>query len=214
MTTTLSLRSFCWLVAALTLGASGFSSELPACCRKELAASAPLPDKSIYQVSSVWTNDVNARIELSMLRGRPVLLTMFFARCEFACPLLVNDMKRIEAALPEKVRTNVTFVLVSFDSERDTPSALAAYRRLHQLAPNWELLRGAADDVQELGALLGVKYKKDARGQFAHSNLITLLSQEGEVLTQQSGLNQPGRDIVLSLMRLPAKGDRSLSPVN
>src|SRR5262245_60767301 len=100
---------------------------------------------------------------------------MFFAKCEYACPLLVHDMKRIEAALPEHVRSNVGFVLVSFDSDRDTPAALAEYRKNHELAANWTLLRGAPDDVLELGALLGVKFKKDARGQFAHSNVITVL---------------------------------------
>ena len=30
---------------------------------------------------------------------------MFFANCQFACPIIVNDMKRIEAALtPEQLR--------------------------------------------------------------------------------------------------------------
>src|SRR5262245_37699002 len=100
---------------------------------------------------------------------------MFFANCEYACPILVHDMKRIEAALPENLRANVGFVLVSFDGDRDTPVALAQYRKNHGLAANWTLLRGTPDDVLELGLLLGVKFKKDFRGQFAHSNVITVL---------------------------------------
>jgi protein SCO1/2 len=35
----------------------------------------------------------------------------------------------------------------------------------------------------------GVNYRKDARGQYAHSNLITVLNAQGEIVAQESGLN-------------------------
>ncbi len=180
----------------IVFGGAVMAAEPRSCCTKELQASAPLPDRSLYQIGSIWTNDSRAAVQLTTLRGRPQIVTMFFASCEFACPILVNDMKRIETALPENIRTNVGLVLVSFDTQRDTPAALATYRALHELGPNWTLLTGQADDVQELAALLGVKYKQDARGQFSHSNLITLLNKEGEVVIQQSGLNQSTDEIV------------------
>jgi hypothetical protein len=34
-----------------------------------------------------------------------------------------------------------------------------------------------------------VNYTADSRGQFAHSNVITLLNAEGEIAFQQIGLN-------------------------
>jgi protein SCO1/2 len=37
--------------------------------------------------------------------------------------------------------------------------------------------------------LLGVKFKQDARGQFAHSNLLTILNPDGEIVHQHAGLN-------------------------
>jgi protein SCO1 len=168
----------------------------PECCAKELPAAAPLSDRSLYQLDSSWTNDAGAALKLAALRGRPQLVTMFFARCQFTCPILVNDMKRIEAALPENVRTNVGFVLVTFDSERNTSEALAAYRKIHGLPSNWTLLRSAPNDVLELGALLGIKYKKDLRGQFAHSNVITVLDAGGETVRQIVGLNRDASDAV------------------
>ncbi len=172
------------------------------CCVSTVKAGAALPDKSLYQVTSLWTNDVGRSLEFASLRGKPQIVTMFFANCEFACPLLVNDMKRIEQTLPENVRTNVGFVLISFDIERDTPGALAQFRQKHSLGKNWTLLRGSSDDVLEIAALLGVKYRKDGRGQFAHSNLITLLNQEGEVVARQNGLNQPGAELARIAERL------------
>jgi protein SCO1 len=81
-------------------------------------------------------------------------------------------------------------VLVSFDTERDTPAALHQYRLQHDLAAErWTLLHGSNDDVLELAALLGVKFKKDAQGQFMHSNVLTILNSQGEIAFQETGLN-------------------------
>lgn len=162
------------------------------CCAKpaEETANAPIRDRSIYQLGATWTNDTNQSVTLAHLRGRPVVLAMFFASCEYACPILVGDMQRIREALPADVRAAAQFVLVSFDDVRDTPAALRAYRERAQINdPAWTLLHGSPDDVQELAMLLGVKYKKDARGQFAHSNLITVLNAEGEIVHQRNGLH-------------------------
>ncbi|HYD85616.1 MAG TPA: SCO family protein, partial [Opitutus sp.] len=121
--------------------------------------------------------------------GRPTIVTMFFASCSYACPMLLSDLHRLREALPPAVREEAQFVLVSFDSERDTPEALRAYRERTNLnAKHWTLLHGDPAAVQDLAMLLGVKYKRDARGEYAHSNLITVLNAEGEIVHQQSGL--------------------------
>src|SRR5690606_24501910 len=96
------------------------AKELPPCCQKELAPGKPLTDGSLYQLESKWTSDVGREIRLGVLRGKPQVVVMFFATCEFACPILLHDMKRLEAALAEKTRDEVGFILVTFDSQRDT----------------------------------------------------------------------------------------------
>ncbi len=208
------MKSLRFLRLALAVGSvavilplsPGRAAELPACCRKDLPCPAALSERSLYQLDSLWADDGNTTRPLNSLRGRPQIVTMFFASCEFACPLLVKDMKHIEAALPEATRTNVGFVLISFDSKRDTPAALARYRKLHNLGANWTLLTGTPDNVQEIAALLGVKFKMDARGQFAHSNLISLLDAGGEMATQQIGLNQSGETIIARAKQLAEAG--------
>ena len=97
-------------------------------------------------------------------------------------------MKTLEEALPTELQNVVGFTLVSIDPERDTPDALRAYReRLRLSRDHWTLLRGSVDDVRELAALLGVNYRRDARGQFAHTSLITVLDVDGAVIHQQPG---------------------------
>ncbi|MEO5961186.1 MAG: SCO family protein [Opitutaceae bacterium] len=183
------------VAASLTIGAD---APKPACCADEkpalaaccaeLKPAAPLSSRSIYQLDTKWTNDAGQPMALAALRGRPVAIAMFFASCEYACPVLVSDIKRLRAALPEAVREKTQLVLVSFDTARDTPGALKIYRERSTLDAGWTLLRGDESSVQELAMLLGVKFKQDARGQFAHSNLITILNAEGEIVHQQAGL--------------------------
>lgn len=173
----------------------------PACCAAEEAA-APLSARSLYQHDAVWTNDAGEGFALATLRGRPVVLTMFFASCGYACPVLVSDMQRLRELLPAEVRDEARFVLVSFDTERDTPEALRAFRERSALNDAWVLLRGDEAAVQELAMLLGIKFKRDANGQFSHSNLLTILDGEGEIAHRRNGLmgdvSEAARAVVLA----------------
>jgi protein SCO1/2 len=143
---------------------------------------------SVLQLDAPWTDDAGATRHLAEWRGHPVVIAMFFASCGFACPATVADMRKIEATLPAAKRRATRFVLVTFDPARDTVAALQAYRERLELGAEWTLLRGDAGAIQDLAAVLGVKFKRDASGQFAHSNLITVLNTEGEIALQRTGL--------------------------
>ncbi|HTT58269.1 MAG TPA: SCO family protein [Opitutaceae bacterium] len=170
------------------------------CCAAAAAAAPALSSRSVYQLDASWTTDAGRSFQLAALRGRPVVLAMFFTSCGYACPRIVADMTQIQQTLPAAVRDQARFVLVSFDDRRDTVAALQAYREAHGLNASWVLLRGAPDDIRELAAVLGVKYKRDAAGMFQHSNLITVLNPEGEIVHQRAGLEgglaEAGRAVV------------------
>lgn len=200
-----ALRSFALVLLLAFTSCVSTPDEKPPCCRV-LKPGATIPDRSLYQLDSTWTSDMGREIKLGVLQGQPQVVAMVFTTCEFACPIIVNDMKRIADALPASLRGKVNFTLISFDHERDTPEKLHAFRqRMILPAANWTLLRGGADDVRELAALLGVNYRKDARGQYAHSNIITLLNSGGEVDFQQSGLNINPSQMVERLSGLTGK---------
>jgi protein SCO1 len=195
------------LFNAATLSAAESNSKTPvcACCMaKEIPDSFPAyTDKSLYQVESKWTTDAGKPIKLGDLAGKPQVVLMFFSRCTYACPILMNDLKRISAALTPAQRAKIDFTMISFDTEHDTPAALAEYRHAWNLpSDNWTLLSGKPDDVLELAALLGVKYKQDAKGQFAHSNVISVLNDKGEIVHQQTGLNEDIDETVQTLVKL------------
>jgi len=172
------------------------------CCAPALEPGPAVSSCSIYQTPYQWTNDTSTAIELSALAGRPQVVIMFFARCQYACPLLVNELKNIEAALPSSMRGRVGFTLATFDPEHDTPEALHAYRKLHGMNKNWTLISASSSATKELAALLGVRYRPVTGGSFMHSNLVTILNAKGELVYQQTGLNQEPDAAVKALQKL------------
>jgi protein SCO1/2 len=189
------------LLASLLLSGAALA-EAPCC--KALAPNATYSDKSLYQLDSTWTSDMDKQVKLGVLRGRPQVVAMFFAQCEYACPILTSHIKHLEAGLPEALRGKVDFLLVSFDTERDTPEALRAYRKQQKLPEqHWTLLTGSTDDVRELASLLGINYAKETRGQFAHSNVITLINAQGEIVYQHLGLTNGTAALIQKLEALP-----------
>lgn len=198
----------------LILSACAFGAAAPAddCCKEKPAekksacctamAAAPFTAGSIYQADAPFVDDAGRAVSLGAFRGRPVVLLMFFASCGYACPLLVTDLEAIRARLPADLRERAAFVLVSFDVARDTPAALAAYRQRRGLDGGWTLLHGEDDAVRELAALTGVKYKQEADGMFSHSNVITLLNREGEIVHQRQGLKGGIDEAVAALTKV------------
>jgi protein SCO1 len=169
---------------------SNEKSDESSCCSSSMD-SEEFTDNSVYQLDDEWKDQSGSSFALKELKGEKVVFTMFFASCTYACPILVNDMKKIEAEIPKKELPKYKFVLVSIDPERDTPARLSEFAELHQLDLNrWKLLTGSEGDIMEIAALTGFKYKKETSGEYSHSNIITFLNEDGEVEYQHKGLNK------------------------
>ena len=83
-----------------------------------------LPGGSLYDLGLKVVGTDGRMRPLDDWRGHPVLASMFFASCPTACPLLINDLQRLEAALPADLRDETRVLLVSFDPKRDSPAVL------------------------------------------------------------------------------------------
>lgn len=151
---------------------------------------SPPSASSFYLVESRWEDQGGKALTLDEFRGRPVVLAMFYASCTVACPILAENVRRIErAAHDARLDPPPRYVLVTFEPDHDSSALLRRYAESHGLDPaRWSLLRGDADDTRELAVLLGVRYKRNSDGSFSHSNLITLLNGAGEAVHRHEGL--------------------------
>ncbi len=141
-------------------------------------------------------------MKLSGLEGKVRVIAMFYSNCTYACPLTINDMKRISRALPSGLRDRVGFVLVSFDPERDSPAALRKLAESEEIdSTDWLLLTGSEGDDRTLAAELGVEFEKKADGDFQHSSLIAVLDESGDIIYRHTGLNKPIGDVVNAIKK-------------
>lgn len=202
------VSTLCWSCAEQELrrtdnsGSTSAQYQKPACC-EEAEPVGELPGTSIFQLQSDWESQEGKTIRLAHFHGRPILLAMMFTSCEYACPRILADLKIIEEQMPAGNRDAVRFLLVSFDTERDRPAVLKAYAKKNDLdLRRWTLLHGAQDDVRELAATLGVRYKRSASAGFSHSNLITVLGRDGRVLHRQEGLGASPQSTLEAIERI------------
>lgn len=155
---------------------------------------------SVYRFDSYWIDQNGRKMRLAKLAGKTRVIAMFYSHCTSACPVTINDMKRIEAALPAGLNGRVGFVLVSFDVARDTPQTLQDLCKARGLnSRDWTLLTGKSEDVRTLAAMLGVEFEKRADGNYNHSNQIAVLDPDGEIVCKLPGLNQPIHELVRAI---------------
>jgi protein SCO1/2 len=151
---------------------------------------------SIYALDAVLTNHKGEKTKIDAFRGKPVLISMFYSSCPSACPLLISNVKRIEAALDPAVRSELRVVLVSFDPKHDTPEALRGVIERHHVDPTrWMLMTGKDDEIRDVAAVLGIKYRQ-ADGSFNHSSVITLLDREGVIKLRADGMGETATSMV------------------
>ena len=161
---------------------------------------------SLYQLEGDWVAAGAESAPLASLHGSPVLLLLFYGTCDYACPLLVHDLQRVDGLLSATAREQVRFALVSFDPEHDTPERLAAYAREQGLAPpRWRLLHGSPEQVRELAATVGVRYRPTGTGQFSHTMRIVLLDRDGVPVQHWDGLERPLEPIAAAVTALAEK---------
>lgn len=109
-------------------------------------------------------------------------------------------MREIEKGLSDEARSKVRFTFISIDPDRDTPERLAEYREENELDPaRWSFLTGDAGSIQELAVVLGIQYRKVSETDFAHSNVITILNDKGEVIHRQDGLGGDSKPTVAAI---------------
>lgn len=178
----------------------------PAVCHTHEAttlASAPLPEMSLYQLESRWTNQNGQNLELKDLKGKIQLVAMVYTSCSYACPRIVADLQRIEDALQTDNRKEVGIILVTLDPDRDTPEKLLEFAAKNNLDPNrWMLLTSTDSNIRELAALLNVRYQQSSNKEISHSNIISVLDVGGEVVHQQEGLGVDPDETVKSIKQL------------
>jgi protein SCO1/2 len=170
-----------------------------ACALTTWTGVAPAADRSasLYQLHEHLQNQDGRSIDLDVYRGRKVLVAMFYGSCPATCPLIIDTLRAIERKADPDARDDLRVLMVSFDSERDTPAALRDLANARHIdTARWTLAHADAGAVRRIAAALNVQYKKLPGGDFSHSTLISVLDRQGGISLQSAELGHADPEIL------------------
>ncbi len=177
--------------APLENTAASIQTETATATESETAAPIePASGPSLYDLPITLTTSTGAKVDFDLARGEPVLVSMFYASCSVACPLIISELQQTLAELPPGMRVRV--LLVSFAAARDTPEKLQALAHERKLDDRFTLAAASDADARALAAVLGVKYRRLGSGEFAHGSTIVALDGEGREVARADSLGQRG----------------------
>jgi protein SCO1/2 len=168
----------------------------------EAAAGPPpaTPTRSLYQLAAPLVAQDGRAIGLDVYRGRPVLVTLFYAGCQATCPLIVETLRSVERQLAESRRKDLRVLILTLDPEHDTAAVLAATARARGIdTTRWTLARTDAAHVRRIAAALGQQYRQLPDGQFSHATLISALDADGVIVAQSDQLGRADPKLVAAL---------------
>jgi protein SCO1/2 len=170
----------------------------------DVSQEAPLP-KIASAPNFQLTSQDGKPIALTDLRGKVVAVTFIFTLCSATCPVLTPMMSLVQDRLGRDFGTNVAFVSITVDPDRDTPDVLKLYAQMHSAdVPGWSFLTGEPAAVQEVIRHYGVFASKTADGDLEHSFLTSIIDRRGVLRVQYLGVRfdpEEFRRDLISLLR-------------
>jgi protein SCO1 len=170
----------------------------------QISETQPLP-KIAPAPQFTLTSQDGKPIALTDLRGKVVAVTFIFTLCSATCPVLTPMMSLVQDRLGSDFGTNVAFVSITVDPDRDTPDVLKLYAQMHSAdVPGWSFLTGEPAAVQDVIRHYGVFASKTADGDVEHSFLTSIIDRRGVLRVQYLGVRfdpEEFRRDLISLLR-------------
>ncbi|MDM0018341.1 SCO family protein [Variovorax saccharolyticus] len=90
-----------------------------------------------------------------LVRGKVVAINMMYADCEGICPLMTNNLVRVQELLGDRIGKDIFMYSITLRPEQDTPRDLAEYAEMHGVHPGWLFLTGTRANVEAVRLALG-----------------------------------------------------------
>jgi protein SCO1/2 len=142
-------------------------------------------------------------------KGDIAVISFIYTHCPDVCPVITANMKNIQRELEDT--TNIRFIEISFDPERDTPSVMAEYKNLYELDEQFSMLTGTPTVVDSLLNHLDIVAKKtyvDSARQdsnqymMKHSNTIYLMDEDSRIRAEYPANLVPPENVIEDIQAL------------
>jgi len=172
------------ILGAWTLGFSAFSSYSYA-----LITAGPLPRPA---PDFPFVDQFGHHRRLASLRGRHVLLHVFYGTCLTICPVVIEDVRQLHAGLPAARRGKLTILSLSVDSARDTTERLLELWREAGASEGWIMANPADGSLDRVVREFGIWIFAKSDGTINHAADLFLIDPDGDIVRVFSP--QPNND--------------------
>ena len=142
--------------------------------------------------------------------NKPVVLIMVYFRCKLLCPLVLDKFTSTLKEIDFTTGREYDAVVVSFD-HRDTFTDAASQQsgqvmsygrgKGDDIRAGWNFLVGDPEQTRRLGNALGFPYRYlSEAGEYSHGTAVFVLTPDGRISRELTGLNYPSKDVRLSLL--------------
>ena len=143
-------------------------------------------------------------VSLKQLFTKPTILTLVYYRCPGICSPLLTGVSEMVDKLDMEPGRDYNIVTVSFDPGDDyitggeKKSNYLDNMKKKIPESGWHFLTGDSISIAKLTDAVGFRYKRQG-SDFAHSAVITILSQDGKIARYLYGINFLPLDVKLAL---------------
>ncbi len=131
------------------------------------------------------------------VKGNPSFLAFIFTHCPDICPMITNNLQRIQRKLNEEGISDVRFVSITFDPDRDFPSVLKKFASVREinfdrfsfLTAEKKIVDSLRHQLKYLAIAGDTTYSEDKKPNyfFVHTDRIYLLDKNGNVVGNYKG---------------------------
>jgi protein SCO1 len=162
------------LVYAWTLGFSAFTSYSYA-----LIEAGPLP-RAAPDISFV--DQFGNERRMASLRGRHVLLHVFYGSCFTICPIVIEELRELYSNLSPTQRSKLVILSITVDSVRDTTERLLDLWRKEGAFEGWIMAQPSDASIDWVTRELGIWLFAKSDGTINHSADLFLIDPDGRIM--------------------------------
>ena len=155
-------------------------------------------DQDITRTQNTFLNQDSVKVEFpKIIKDKITLMAMVYTHCPDICPMTTHNLQLVQKRLPDDIKDNIKFVIISFDPNRDTPAVLKKFAEIRDITfYDWTLLSGDDQNTKEVMLKFDIKaipadssYDDDGELSYSviHTDRISLIDQDGRLRANYKG---------------------------
>ncbi|MDH5411487.1 MAG: SCO family protein, partial [Alphaproteobacteria bacterium] len=95
------------------------------------------------------------RFYSDILKGKIVLVSLFFTECEGMCPTINASLAEVQEQLDDRMGRDIVLISITLDPETDTTEVLREYAANFDTGKGWYFLTGKSAEIKTVTRKLG-----------------------------------------------------------